>query len=105
MIIVNLIGGLGNQMFQYACGWALGRDSGSTVKVATDMFYGYSRHNGPELDRVFSTPFSVAGRRDLEEPAGTLARAAGGSKMVGARRAEAVARAPLYRGAPISTPS
>ena len=28
MIIVNLIGGgLGNQMFQYACGYAFGRDS------------------------------------------------------------------------------
>jgi hypothetical protein len=66
MIIVNLIGGLGNQMFQYACGWALGRGSGLTVKVATDMFDGYPRHNGPELGRVFSTSAAVASSRDMQ---------------------------------------
>lgn len=66
MIIVNLIGGLGNQMFQYACGSALGRDFGLTVKVATDMFDGYRLHDGPEFIRVFSTSAAVAGFRDME---------------------------------------
>jgi hypothetical protein len=65
MIIVNLIGGLGNQMFQYACGCALGRDTGVTVKVATDMFDRYTLHNGPELSRVFSISVGVAGFEDM----------------------------------------
>lgn len=66
MIIVNLIGGLGNQMFQYACGYALGRNSGLTVKVATDMLAGHTRHNGLELNQVFPTSAAVASCRDLQ---------------------------------------
>lgn len=66
LIIVNLIGGLGNQMFQYACGYALGRDSGLTLKVVTDMFDGYNLHNGPELSRVFTTSAAVADCRDMQ---------------------------------------
>jgi len=67
MIIVNLIGGLGNQMFQYACGYALGRDSGLTVKVTADLLDTYSRHNGPELNRVFRTSAPVAEPRDMRK--------------------------------------
>jgi hypothetical protein len=70
VIIVNLIGGLGNQMFQYACGWALGRDTGVMVKVATDMFDGYTLHNGPELRRVLSTSVGVAGFGELQSLVG-----------------------------------
>jgi hypothetical protein len=65
MIVVNLIGGLGNQMFQYACGYALGRELDLAVKVATDMYDGYSLHNGPELSQVFPTSAPVAELRDL----------------------------------------
>jgi hypothetical protein len=65
MIIVNLIGGLGNQMFQYACGCALGRDFDLTVKVATDMFDEYTIHNRLELSRAFLTSTSVAEPRDI----------------------------------------
>ncbi|GMQ89023.1 MAG: alpha-1,2-fucosyltransferase [Gammaproteobacteria bacterium] len=71
MIIVNLIGGLGNQMFQYACGCALGRDSGATVKVARDMVDRYTRNNRPELSQVFSTSAAVAGFRDMEDILGS----------------------------------
>jgi hypothetical protein len=66
MIIVNLIGGLGNQMFQYACGYALGRESGLAVKVATDMFDEYTIHNRLELSRVFLISASVAEPRDMQ---------------------------------------
>jgi hypothetical protein len=66
MIIVNLIGGLGNQMFQYACGCALGRDFDLTVKIATDMFDEYTIHNRLELSRVFLTSASVAEPRDMQ---------------------------------------
>jgi hypothetical protein len=70
MLIVNLIGGLGNQMFQYACAYALGRDSGLSVKVATDMIDGYSLHNGPELSRVFQTSAPAAEPADLRNLVG-----------------------------------
>ena len=70
MIIVNLIGGLGNQMFQYACGGTLGRETGLAVKAATDMFNIYSLHNGPELSQVFSTSASVADFRDVQNMVG-----------------------------------
>ena len=32
MIIVRLMGGLGNQMFQYACGWALALRTGHELE-------------------------------------------------------------------------
>jgi hypothetical protein len=72
VIIVNLIGGLGNQMFQYACGYAIGKDAGFAVKVATDMFNGYALHNGPELSRVFSTSAEVAAPWEVRKLLGRL---------------------------------
>lgn len=54
MIITNLIGGLGNQMFQYACGRACALDTGLPLAVSTDMFRGYALHQGLELTRVFA---------------------------------------------------
>jgi hypothetical protein len=38
MIITNLKGGLGNQMFQYACGYALSKDYGSKNRVDISYF-------------------------------------------------------------------
>lgn len=65
MIITNLIGGLGNQMFQYACARALALDQRQPLKVVLDMFDGYRLHNGPELSRVFDLDVSVAQREEL----------------------------------------
>lgn len=65
ILIVNLSGGLGNQMFQYACGWALARDLGLNLKVATDMLDKHSTKRRLELDRAFSTSLSVAKPREL----------------------------------------
>jgi Glycosyl transferase family 11 len=53
MIIVNIIGGLGNQMFQYACGQALSLRTEQPLHIATDQLDGYALHNGFELQRVF----------------------------------------------------
>jgi len=53
MIISNLIGGLGNQMFQYACGRALSLRTKQTFKIAVDQFKQYKQHNGFEITRVF----------------------------------------------------
>jgi hypothetical protein len=52
MIIINIIGGLGNQMFQYALGIAL-REKGRNVLFDISEFNQYELHNGYELERLF----------------------------------------------------
>jgi len=72
MIIVNLVGGLGNQMFQYACARALAIELRMPLKVTLDMFGAYTSHNGPELERVFSLKLDVAQLAELRRMIGTL---------------------------------
>jgi hypothetical protein len=54
MIVSNLIGGLGNQMFQYACGRALSLRFKKSFGIDTSQFESYSLHNGYELHNVFN---------------------------------------------------
>lgn len=72
MIIVNLIGGLGNQMFQYACGRALAADLALPLKVTHDMFGTFEIHNGPELTHAFALSLDVAEPSELGRMIGTL---------------------------------
>ncbi len=73
MIIANLVGGLGNQMFQYACARALAAELKLPLKVIVDMFGAYtSFHNGLELERVFSMKLDVARPADLRCMVGAL---------------------------------
>ena len=65
MIVSNLIGGLGNQMFQYACGRALSLGLGQDAKVFLGDFAGYRRHNGFSLSVAFKGDFQVAGLDEL----------------------------------------
>ena len=60
MIIGNLIGGLGNQLFQYACALALARRTGQTLGLAVDQFAGYALHQGFELTRAFAADVPLA---------------------------------------------
>ena len=53
ILIGNVIGGLGNQMFQYAHYRALSLKLQASLYLAVDFFDGYKLHNGYELDRVF----------------------------------------------------
>ena len=54
MKIVNIIGGLGNQMFQFAFFLALKkRHPKEDIKIYTGTFKGYSKHNAYELDKIF----------------------------------------------------
>lgn len=55
MKIVNMLGGLGNQMFQYAMYLALKEAHPSEeILLCKRSYNGYPLHNGYELDRIFS---------------------------------------------------
>lgn len=61
MKIVNIIGGLGNQMFQYALALAL-RERYVEEKILIDIsgFNGYPLHNGYELKIIFNVDIPEA---------------------------------------------
>ena len=67
MIVVNLSGGLGNQMFQYACGRAMSIRLEQPFRIATDQFDDYLLHNGFELHRVFNVNDVQAKSSDLQK--------------------------------------
>ena len=54
MKIVNIIGGLGNQMFQYAFYLMLKDKYDECIKLDILEFDDYELHNGYELERIFS---------------------------------------------------
>lgn len=70
MIITKIIGGLGNQMFQYAMGRALAIERSTELRVDIRDFDGYSLHNGFELTHVFNVVASVASDSDMHRVMG-----------------------------------
>ncbi len=60
MIITKIIGGLGNQMFQYAAGRALSLERGQPFRLDVAGFSDYGLHNGFELQRVFDCSTEIA---------------------------------------------
>src|SRR5690606_42130982 len=62
--IVRFLGGLGNQMFQYAFYKALSKKY-ADVRVDISRYKYYSLHNGYEIERIFkintkkATPFEI----------------------------------------------
>ena len=66
MIITNLIGGLGNQMFQYAAGRALSIQLDQPLRLDVSSFANYCLHNGFELPRLFAGPMEVASSEDMQ---------------------------------------
>ena len=66
MRIVKILGGLGNQMFQYAFLLALKKTYPSEeIKIDTSCFRGYPKHNGFELGKIFRLEYEKAGFADL----------------------------------------
>ncbi|WNC33617.1 MULTISPECIES: alpha-1,2-fucosyltransferase [unclassified Thermosynechococcus] len=70
MIFVNLIGGLGNQMFQYAVGRALSMTRGVPLRLDISDFASYQLHQGFELHRVFCCEAPIASLEDLKSVLG-----------------------------------
>lgn len=54
MVISHILGGLGNQMFQYAAGRALALTNDQSLLLDLSDFTDYQLHHGFELSRVFS---------------------------------------------------
>jgi len=68
MKIVNIIGGIGNQMFQYAFALALKQKfPDEEVMLDISHFKGYSLHNGFEIDRNFGSLLPYATSKDLRK--------------------------------------
>jgi hypothetical protein len=65
MIIANVIGGLGNQMFQYAAARSLSLQLEQPLRLDISMFDGYSLHQGFELERVFTCEIKTATEKDI----------------------------------------
>jgi hypothetical protein len=65
MVITNLIGGLGNQMFQYAAGRALSLERNVSLRLDISGFENYGLHQGFELQRVFNCPAEIASEADV----------------------------------------
>lgn len=65
MVISNIIGGLGNQMFQYATARALALRLDADFRVDLSHFVGYELHQGFELERLFNCPVEKASKCDL----------------------------------------
>lgn len=65
MVISQVIGGLGNQMFQYAVGRALSLKKSEELKLDVSGFAHYGLHHGFELQRVFNCPAELADKSDV----------------------------------------
>ena len=67
MIISQVIGGLGNQMFQYAAGRALSVELGQPLRLDIANFAEYGLHHGFELKRVFHCKVDTATKADVQK--------------------------------------
>lgn len=67
MKIVNILGGLGNQMFQYAFLVALRESTGIETKYDASVFKTYPLHNGFELERRFNIISRQATSKEIRE--------------------------------------
>lgn len=70
MIITQLIGGLGNQMFQYAVGRNLSLRNNTTLNLDVSGFANYRLHQGFELQRVFGDRFEIASPMNIRKVLG-----------------------------------
>lgn len=94
MIFFHVIGGLGNQMFQYAAGRALAMARGLPLRLDVTGFDGYGLHQGFELQRVFRCEAPLASADEVRAVLGW--RAAPTVRRILARPAFVVLRSKAF---------
>lgn len=70
MIISQIIGGLGNQMFQYAAARVLSLQKNQPLLLDVSAFAAYPLHQGFELEQRFSCPSNFATENDIRSVLG-----------------------------------
>jgi len=70
MIISKLIGGLGNQMFQYAAGRALSIRTDQALLLDLEGYKKYKLHHGFQIERVFKVDICRARNEDIRNVLG-----------------------------------
>lgn len=70
LVISHLIGGLGNQMFQYAAGRALAITRGTELFVDISDLIAFPQHQGFELLKIFDCPVRLAERAHVRSVLG-----------------------------------
>lgn len=84
MVISRIVGGLGNQMFQYAFGRAQSLAHGTEYALDLDDFRDYPLHNGFELSRIFNIEARELSPREMRGVIGW--RGIGGIRRMLVRR-------------------
>jgi hypothetical protein len=67
MVITHIIGGLGNQMFQYAAGRSLSLKRGTHLWLDVSDFSNYTLHQGYELTKIFRCTPKIATKEDIRD--------------------------------------
>jgi hypothetical protein len=70
MVVSQIIGGLGNQMFQYAAARALALKRGVPLFLDISAFASYELHQGFELKRIFGCSAEIATEYNLRKVLG-----------------------------------
>lgn len=65
MLISNIIGGLGNQMFQYAVGRAVSLSCNTSLRLDVSGFANYRLHQWIEFQRIFNCSVKIANETDV----------------------------------------
>ncbi|MDH7942939.1 alpha-1,2-fucosyltransferase [Pseudohongiella sp. SYSU M77423] len=72
IVIANITGGLGNQMFQYAAAKSLSLSLGFNLYICIDSYALKKQHNGYELNSVFDIETPALSRSDLAKYLGRI---------------------------------
>jgi Glycosyl transferase family 11 len=67
VVISRIVGGLGNQMFQYAAGRFLALNVSEPFRLDVSGFAGYERHQGFEISRIFECDPEIATEEDVRD--------------------------------------
>ena len=87
MKIIKIIGGLGNQMFQYALAVALQKKwKDEEIKLDLHGFNGYHKHQGYQLDEIFGHRFKAASLKEVAQLAWPYPHYVRGSRLPFSKR-------------------